>query len=150
MSTNSDTYAGVFPVSGELGYAVRLTVKKDEAIDKVTEALKVEGFRVLTRIEIDQAFKERIGVQFRPYTILGACNPNLARAALTSVPEIGLMLPCNVTVEADINGSLVRIMNPAIMLQTDELADKDELRTVASDAQVRLQRVAESLHGGCT
>ena len=133
-----------------LGNEVRLTATKDEAIDMVTEALEAEGFGVVTRIEMDQAFKEKIGVQFRPYTILGACNPNLAHAALTCVPEIGLMLPFNVTVEADINGSLVRIMNPAIMLQTDELADKDELRTVASDAQVRLQRVAESLHGGCT
>ena len=65
--------------------------------------------------------------------------------ALTSVPEIGLLLPCNVTVEADITGSLVRIMNPAIMMQTEELPDCDELRDVASDAQERLQRVAESL-----
>lgn len=129
----------------DLGFEVRLTLTKDEAIDKVTEALKAEGFGVLTRIEIDKAFKEKIGVQFRPYTILGACNPNLAHAALTSVPEIGLMLPCNVTVEADINGSLVRIVNPAIMMQTEELADSDELRCVASDAQERLQRVAESL-----
>lgn len=129
----------------ELGYAVRLTATKAEAIDKVTEALKAEGFGVLTRIDMDQAFKEKIGVQFRPYTILGACNPKLAHAALTSVPEIGLMLPFNVTVEADINGSLVRIINPAIMMQTEELADSDELRMVASDAQKRLQRVAESL-----
>lgn len=132
-------------MSEELGYAVRLTATKDEAIDKVTEALKAEGFSVLTRIEMDQVFKEKIGVQFRPYTILGACNPNIALAALTSVPEIGLMLPFNVTVEADINGSLVRIMNPAIMMQTGELSDCDELRSVTSDAQERLQRVAESL-----
>jgi len=129
----------------ELGYEVRLTATKAEAIDKVTEALKAEGFGVLTRIEMDQTFKEKIGVQFRPYTILGACNPSLAHAALTSAPEIGLMLPFNVTVEADINGSLVRIINPAIIMQTEELVDNDELRTVASDAQKRLQRVAESL-----
>ena len=132
-------------MSDELGYAVRLTATKDEAINKVTEALKAEGFAVLTRIEIDQAFEEKIGVHFRPYTILGACNPNLAHAALTSAPEIGLMLPCNVTVEADINGSLVRIMNPAIMMQTEELADNEKLRAVASEAQACLQRVAESL-----
>ena len=132
-------------MSAELGYVVRLTATKDEAIDKVTEALKAEGFGVLTRIEIDQAFKEKIGVQFRPYTILGACNPKLALAALTSVPEVGLILPFNVTVEADINGSLVRIVNPARMMQIEELADSDELRTVASAAQKRLQRVAESL-----
>ncbi|MGI9205322.1 MAG: DUF302 domain-containing protein, partial [Woeseiaceae bacterium] len=85
------------------------------------------------------------GAQFRPYTILGACNPKLALVALTSIPEIGLMLPCNVTVEADINGSLVRIMKPAMMMQTGELAENDELRQVAGDTQERLQRVADSL-----
>ena len=129
----------------KLGYVVRLTVTRDEAIDKVTEVLNAEGFSVLTRIEIDQAFKEKIGVRFRPYTILGTCNLNLAYAALTSVPEIGLMLPCNITVEADVNGSLVRIVNPAIMMQAEELANKDELRTVVSDVQERLQRVVEAL-----
>jgi uncharacterized protein (DUF302 family) len=145
MSTNGDVYPGAFLMSEVLGYVVRLTATRDEAIDKVTEVLEAEGFGVVTRFEMDQAFKEKIGVQFRPYTILGACNPNLAHAALTSVPEIGLMLPFNVTVEADINGSLVRIINPAVIMQTEELADSDELRAVASDAQKRLQRVAESL-----
>ena len=128
-----------------IGFEVRLTDSHDEAIDKVTDALKAEGFGVLTKIEIDQAFREKIGKKFRPYTILGACNPQPAHAALTSVPEIGLMLPCNVTVEADINGSLVRIMNPDIMMQTKELANDDTLRSVAHDARQRLQRVAETL-----
>ena len=129
----------------ELGYVVRLTLTKDETIDKVTESLRAEGFSVLTRVEIDQVFRASIGVQFRPYTILGACNPTHARAALTSVPEIGLMLPWNVTVEADVNGSLVRIAKPATMIRGNELANSDELRLIASDAQKRLQRVAESL-----
>lgn len=128
-----------------LGFEVRLTLSRDDAIDKVTDALKAEGFGVLTKIEIDQAFREKIGTKFRPYTILGACNPQLAHAALTSAPEIGLMLPCNVTVEADINGSLVRIMNPEIMMQTEELAANDTLRSVADDAKQRLQRVAVAL-----
>lgn len=130
---------------GNLGSEVRLTDSHDEAIDKVTEALKAEGFGVLTKIEIDQAFQEKIGKKFRPYTILGACNPQLAHAALTSVPEIGLMLPCNVTVEADMHGSLVRILNPEIMMQTKELAADDTLRSVVHDARRRLQRVAEAL-----
>ncbi|MGI9206236.1 MAG: DUF302 domain-containing protein, partial [Woeseiaceae bacterium] len=99
--TTSDTHQGSLSVSDELGYVVRLTATKDEAIDMVTDSLNAEGFGVLTRIEINQAFKEKIGAQFRPYTILGACNPKLALVALTSIPEIGLMLPCNVTVEAD-------------------------------------------------
>lgn len=129
----------------EFGFEVRLELSRDDAIGKVTETLKAEGFGVLTRIDIDQAFREKIGKEFRPYTILGACNPQLAHAALTSVPEIGLMLPCNVTVEADINGSLVRIMNPEIMMQTEELAANDTLRSVANDARQRLQRVADAL-----
>jgi uncharacterized protein (DUF302 family) len=132
-------------VRENIGFEVRLTDSHDQAIDKVTDALKAEGFGVLTKIEIDQAFQKQIGKKFRPYTILGACNPQLAHAALTSVPEIGLMLPCNVTVEADINGSLVRIMNPDIMMQTKELANDDTLRSVAHDASQRLQRVAETL-----
>jgi len=132
-------------MTDKLGFEVRLTVSRDDAIDKVTDALKAEGFGVLTRIEMDQAFQEKIGKKFRPYTILGACNPRLAHAALASVPEIGLILPFNVTVEADIHGSLVRIINPEIMLQTKKLAANDTLRSVAADAKQRLQRVAEAL-----
>jgi len=132
-------------MSEELGFEVRLTVLRDDAVDKVTDALKAEGFGVLTRIEMDQAFRDKIGTKFRPYTILGACNPHLAHTALTSVPEIGLMLPFNVTVEADIHGSLVRIVNPEIMMQTERLAANDTLRSVAADAKQRLQRVAEAL-----
>ena len=124
---------------------VRLTVPKRKAIDLVVAALKAEGFGVLTRVDIDQAFKEKLGVQFRPYTILGACNPGLAHIALTSAPEIGLMLPCNVTVEADINGSLVRIINPNVMLEPEDFAKNEELREVASDARQRLRRVADRL-----
>ena len=132
-------------MTDKLGFEVRLTVSRDDAIDKATGALEAEGFGVLTRIEMDQAFREKIGKKFRPYTILGACNPKLAYAALTSAPEIGLILPFNVTVEADIHGSLVRIVNPEIIMQTDELAANDALRSVANDASQRLQRVAEAL-----
>jgi len=132
-------------MTDKLGFEIRLTVSRDDAIDKVTGALEAEGFDVLTRLEMDQAFREKIGKKFRPYTILGACNPKLAYAALTSAPEIGLILPFNVTVEADIHGSLVRIVNPEIIMQTDELAANDALRSVANDASQRLQRVAEAL-----
>jgi len=127
------------------GIEVRLSVSRDDAIDKVTDALKAEGFGVLTKIEMDKAFREKIGKKFRPYTILGTCNPQLAHAALTAAPEIGLMLPCNVTVEADIRGSLVRIVNPEIMLQTEELTANNTLREVVHDARQRLLRVAEAL-----
>ena len=129
----------------KLRYQIRLAVPKKEAIKMVIQALKAEGFGVLSRIDIDQAFKERLGVQFRPYTILGACNSNLAHIALTSAPEIGLMLPCNVTVEADVNGSFVRIANPNILLGTQDFGDNEEVREAAIDAQRRLRRVADGL-----
>jgi uncharacterized protein (DUF302 family) len=135
-------------VSEELGFEVRMNMLCGEAIDEVTKALETEGFRVLTKVEIDQAFRNEMGTHFRPYTILGACNPQLARAALTIAPEIGLMLPCNVTVEADINGSVVRIMNPEILMQTKKLWFDDALRSIATDATKRLMRVADELRAG--
>ena len=130
----------------ELGFEVRIASSHDEAIERITEALKAEGFGVLTRIDLDQAFRDKIDVEFRPYTILGACNPKLAHTALTSKPEIGLMLPCNVTVETtEDGGSLIRIMNPAIMMQIGDLGADDAVISVASDATERLKRVAGSL-----
>ena len=130
----------------ELGFEVRVPESHDEAIARVTDALKAEGFGVLTRVDIDQAFKEKIGADFRPYTILGACNPKLAHAALSSKPEIGLMLPCNVTVEALDEGSLVRITNPAMMMQMGDLGSDDAIRDVARDATEHLKRVAAALN----
>ncbi len=132
-------------VSEELGFEVRVDAPFDEAIDTVTKALEAEGFGVLSRIDVDRAFRDEIGTHFRPYTILGACNPQLARAALTIAPEIGLMLPCNVSVEADLNGSVIRIANPGILMQTKKLWFDEELRKVATDATTRLMRVAETL-----
>ena len=134
-------------MSEELGFEVQVSDAPDAAIERVTEALKAEGFGVLTRIDIDTAFREKIGAEFRPYTILGACNPNLAHTALTSVPEVGLMLPCNVTVEEAEEGSTIRIMNPALMMQTGELGSSEVLREVAGDATEKLKRVAAALGG---
>jgi uncharacterized protein (DUF302 family) len=133
-------------MSGELGFEVRVRASQEEAIETVNEALKTEGFGVLTRIDIDKAFREKIGTEFRPYTILGACNPQLAHTALTSNPEIGLMLPCNVTVEAVADGeSLIRIVNPSVMMQMGEAGSDDAISKVADEAAERLKRVAAAL-----
>jgi uncharacterized protein (DUF302 family) len=133
-------------MSGELGFEVRVRASQEEAIETVNEALKTEGFGVLTRIDIDKAFREKIGTEFRPYTILGACNPQLAHTALTSNPEIGLMLPCNVTVEAVADGeSLIRIVNPSVMMQMGEAGSDDAISKVADEAAKRLKRVAAAL-----
>ena len=128
-----------------MGYEVRMGVSHNEAIARVTEALKTEGFGVLTRIDIDKAFRDKIGRAFRPYTILGACNPQLAHVALSSKPEIGLMLPCNVTVEAVEDGCIVRIVNPITIMKMGNLGSDEAILNVACDATEHLQRVAEAL-----
>ena len=132
-------------LSEELGFEIRVDAQFDAAIDAVTEALKVEEFDVLTRIDVDRVFRAEIGTHFRPYTILGACNLRLARIALTIAPEVGLMFPCNVTIEADIDGSVIRIENPSIFMQTKKLWFDEELRSATKDAKTRLMRVAETL-----
>jgi uncharacterized protein (DUF302 family) len=127
---------------------VRLAESHDDAIAKVTAALKAQGFGVLTSIDIRTAFQEKLGTEFRPYTILGACNPPLAHAALASEPLMGLMLPCNVTVEAAPGGgSIVRFVNPDAMLGMGTMAEHPVLSQVAADATARLEKVAEALQG---
>jgi uncharacterized protein (DUF302 family) len=130
----------------DLGYEARLALPFEAAIGRVTEALQAEGFGVLTRIDVQETLKKKIGADFRPYVILGACNPRLAHKALTSRSEVGLMLPCNVTVEfAGEAASLVRIADPAMMMTVGELGSDVALQEVSSEARARLTRVVESL-----
>lgn len=133
----------------ELGFEVHVGQSQADAVERVREALKREGFGVLTRIDLDAAFREKLGVEFRPYTILGACNPALAHKALSSRPDVGLLLPCNVTVEAAAGGgSTVRITDPLALLSMGEGGRFDEaLDAVATDARERLARVAAELAG---
>ncbi|HEX7974033.1 MAG TPA: DUF302 domain-containing protein [Anaerolineales bacterium] len=130
----------------ELGFEVRLNEPYDEAVEKVVAALKVEGFGVLTRIDVRAVLQEKLGQEFRPYVILGACNPSLSHRALSSDPEVGLVLPCNVTVEADPQGgSLVRIVNPEVMMEVGALGENPEVSDVARVAREKLERVAGAL-----
>ena len=137
-------------MSDELSFDVPLELDYEAAVGAVTEALKAEGFGVLTRADIHTAFKEKIGKEFRPYTILGACNPVLAHRALSARPDAGLMLPCNVIVEAKAEGggSLVRIVNPDSMMKTAGFDSDPVLAEVGGEAFARLKRVAEALAGG--
>jgi uncharacterized protein (DUF302 family) len=129
-----------------MAFEITLSGAYDEAIEQVTEALKTEGFGVLTRIDVHTTLKDKLGVEFRPYAILGACNPGLAHRALSSNTLAGLLLPCNVTVEATPNGHVVvRIADPDAMLQTGGLTTDQRLRDVAHEARARLSRVAEAL-----
>jgi len=133
-------------MTAQLGFGVPMKISFNEALDKVVAALKAEGFGVLTRIDVKETFKEKLGVDFRPYAILGACNPPLSHKALSSDPEVGLMLPCNVIVDSGESGScVVRIANPEAMLTFGELGDNPVLVEVAREARARLKRVAQSL-----
>ncbi len=127
----------------QLGIPVTLQTTYEDAIQKVTAALKVEGFGILTEIDVKETLKKKLDVDFRPYKILGACNPPLAHRALSAAPEIGLLLPCNVTVMQNDDGSiLVSLLDPMIMAA---VLPNRELQAVAAEAQARLQRVALAL-----
>lgn len=133
-------------MSESLGFEVSLPLAFDEAIGVTRDALKAEGFGVLTEIDLKAAFKEKLGRDFRQYTILGACNPPLAFAAVTADPAIGLLLPCNVTVEADAAGtSLVRLVDPEMMLAAAPGGLSPALKEVATDAHNRMERVVGAL-----
>lgn len=128
-----------------LGFDVYVNCSYDEAVTAVTDELKKEGFGVLTEIDVKATLKKKIDVDFRPYKILGACNPNLAHKALSLVPQIGLMLPCNVTVSQEADGrNLISIINPQQMMG---MVDHPELEAIACDAEERLRRVASALEG---
>lgn len=117
-----------------------------EAIEKVTTALKAEGFGILTRIDVRETMKQKLGVDFRPYVILGACNPPLAHRALSVQPLAGLLLPCNVTVEEGMEGgAIVRIGNPEVLLAAGGMQEDPALSAVGAEARDRLRRVADAL-----
>ncbi len=128
-----------------LTFQVTLTDSYEAAVEKTIAALKAEGFGVLTRIDVQATLKEKLNADFRPYVILGACNPPLAHRALESDPLVGLLLPCNVTVEATEDGALISIVNPEAMLGVPPLSENDEIRAVAAEARARLEHVAAAL-----
>lgn len=131
-----------------LGFEISLEESYEAGMERVTQALSREGFGVLTRIDVRSTLHEKLGKEFRPFAILGACNPELAHRALSRNPEVGLLLPCNVTVEAaEGGGSVVRIVDPALLLGAGGLGDDATLAEVARDAEARLRRVARDLEG---
>lgn len=119
-------------------------VSFEQAVQRVTEALKGEGFGVLTEIDVKATLKKKLDVDFRPYVILGACNPPLAKQALEGEPDIGLLLPCNVVVQQAQGGVEVSIADPKAMFA---LVDNPDVAPVAQDAEARLRRVLGALGG---
>ncbi len=126
----------------EYGFSKKVDMTYEEAVEKVTEELKKEGFGVLTSIDVKDTLKKKINVDFKKYIILGACNPPLAHKALQSEEQLGLLLPCNVIVYEKNSNTMVSFFDPMIMTH---LIDNDKLKTVAEEVQSKMKRVYEAV-----
>jgi uncharacterized protein (DUF302 family) len=124
-------------------FSKTLGISFDEALMKVTEELKKEGFGILTEIDVKETMKKKMDVDFRKYKILGACNPPLAHKAIQTEDKIGTMLPCNVIVQELSEGKIeVAAIDPVASMQAVE---NPKLRDVADQVRVKLKRVIDSL-----
>jgi uncharacterized protein (DUF302 family) len=124
------------------GFSKETDMPFEEALGVVKEALKKEGFGILTSIDVKEKFKEKLGVDFKKYVILGACNPPCAHKALSAEEEIGLLLPCNVVVYEKGDKTAIAIIKPTVAMQ---MIENEELKPIAVDVEARLKKVFDSI-----
>ena len=129
------------------GMSITVPLAYEQAVDRARAALAAEGFGILAEMDIAATLRKKLDVEFRPYVILGACNPPLAHRALLAEPDIGLLLPCNVVVyaAAEPGHSVVAAMDPVEALA---LTGNDAIRPIAEDVKGRLRRVLEAVERG--
>lgn len=126
-------------------FSTRLKGDPDTIEQQLVSALQAEGFGVLTEIDVQATFKKKLGIEGRPYKILGACNPPLAHQAISAEPDIGLLLPCNVVIREEEDGSVtVAFMDPVSVFT---LIERDDVAPLASEVRQRLERVRNALGG---
>ena len=126
----------------DYGFSKTVDLSFENTINKVTEELKKEGFGVLTTIDVKDTLKNKIDVDFKKYTILGACNPPFAHKALLAEEEIGLLLPCNVIVYEKEDKSAVSFFNPSLM---SKVVENEALKPIADEVKEKLKRVFDSI-----
>jgi uncharacterized protein (DUF302 family) len=126
----------------DYGITIRTPIPFAEAVARVREALKAQGFGVLTEIDVQATLRDKLGQDIEDYLILGACNPPLAHRALDADRKIGLLLPCNVVVRTADDQTIIEALNPQVMA---EVADQPSLRPVADEATTRIRAALDSL-----
>ncbi|HCA81410.1 MAG TPA: ABC transporter ATP-binding protein [Bacteroidetes bacterium] len=125
------------------GISKTISLPFESAVEKVTEELKKEGFGVLTTIDVKATMKQKLGVEFTKYVILGACNPPFAHQALLVEEQVGLLLPCNVIVYEKAGKTVISAFDPLVMTK---ILENDGMNQIAEEVRTRLARVIEAVH----